>query len=95
MLTDADQAMAAALREWKTTLHLWCLWHLNKNVVKHCSSSFPDTKGREKMLRLFKNAAYAATPEVRIVWVGLQLDFILLPSWSALPPLPRVPSPVF
>ncbi|CAB1116867.1 unnamed protein product [Ectocarpus sp. CCAP 1310/34] len=63
MLTDADQAMAAALREWKTTVHLWCLSHLNKNVVKHCSSSFSDMKTREKMLRLFRNAAYAATPE--------------------------------
>ncbi|CAB1119118.1 unnamed protein product [Ectocarpus sp. CCAP 1310/34] len=55
--------MAAALREWKTTVHLWCLWHLNKNVVQHCSSSFSDTKTREKMLRLFRNAAHAATPE--------------------------------
>ncbi|CAB1120285.1 unnamed protein product [Ectocarpus sp. CCAP 1310/34] len=64
MLTDTDQAMASALREWKTTVHLRCLWHLNKSVVKHCSSSFSDTKTREKMLRLFRNAAHAATPEI-------------------------------
>ncbi|CAB1106078.1 unnamed protein product [Ectocarpus sp. CCAP 1310/34] len=66
MLTDADQAMAAALREWKTIVHLWYLWHLNKDVVKHCSSFFSDPRTREKMLRLFRNAAYAATPEVML-----------------------------
>lgn len=57
--------MTSALEEeWKTTLHLFCLWHVFKNVVKNCSSSFPDMEERAEMLRLFRSAAYAATPEV-------------------------------
>lgn len=65
MLTDADRAMTSALEEWKTTLHLFCLWHVFKNLLKNCSSSFPDKEARAKMLRLFRIAAYAATPVVR------------------------------
>eukprot|EP00903_Cladosiphon_okamuranus_P017077 g15736.t1 len=63
MLTDADRAMTSALEKWTTTLHLFCLWHVFKNVLKNCSSSFPDKEERAKMLRLFRSAAYAATPE--------------------------------
>ena len=65
MLTDADRAMTSALEEWKTTLHLFCLWHVFKNLLKNCTSSFPDKEARAKMLRLFRSAAYAATPVVR------------------------------
>eukprot|EP00903_Cladosiphon_okamuranus_P014063 g13071.t1 len=61
-LTDGDRAMTAALRGWKTTLHLYCLWHIFKNV-KNCGSSFPDIDERSRMLGLFGSAAYAATPE--------------------------------
>ncbi|CAB1118493.1 unnamed protein product [Ectocarpus sp. CCAP 1310/34] len=63
MLTDVDRAMTSGLEEWTTTLHLFCLWHVFKNVLKNCSSSFPDKEERAKMLRLFRSAAYAATPE--------------------------------
>eukprot|EP00903_Cladosiphon_okamuranus_P020047 g18414.t1 len=62
-LTDGDRAMTAALRGWKTTLHLYCLWHIFKNVLKNCGSSFPDIDERSRMLGLFRSAAYAATPE--------------------------------
>eukprot|EP00903_Cladosiphon_okamuranus_P015576 g14381.t1 len=62
-LTDGDRAMTAALRGWKTTLHLYCLWHIFKNVLKNCGSSFPDINERSRMLGLFGSAAYAATPE--------------------------------
>lgn len=65
MLTDADRAMTSALEGWPTTLHLWCLWHVMKNVMKNCASSFTDMEERAQMLRLFRSAAYAATPEVR------------------------------
>lgn len=57
--------MTAALRGWKTTFHLFCLWHIFKNVLKNCASSFPDADERKRMLGLFRSAAYAATPEVR------------------------------
>jgi len=56
--------MTAALRGWKTTLHLYCLWHIFKNILKNCASSFPDGDERSRMLGLFRSAAYAATMEV-------------------------------
>ncbi|CAB1115474.1 unnamed protein product [Ectocarpus sp. CCAP 1310/34] len=61
-LTDGEKAMTAALRGWKTTLHLYCLWHIFKNVLKNCASSFPDADERKGMLGLFRSATYA-TPE--------------------------------
>lgn len=65
LLTDADLAITAAVAKcWVTTLHLYCLWHVFKNVIKKCSSSFADNDDRSEMLRLFRSAAYAATPEV-------------------------------
>eukprot|EP00903_Cladosiphon_okamuranus_P021507 g19772.t1 len=35
----------------------------SKNVMKNCASSFPDMEERAQMLRLFRSAAYAASPE--------------------------------
>lgn len=65
ILTDADLAMAAAIPScWPDTLHLYCLWHIFKNVVKNCSSSFAENDDKTAMMRSFKSAAYAATPEV-------------------------------
>ena len=57
--------MTAAPRGWKATLFLYCQWHIFKNVLKNCASSFPDGDERSRMLGLFRSAAYAATPEVR------------------------------
>ncbi|CAN0394388.1 unnamed protein product, partial [Ectocarpus sp. 13 AM-2016] len=35
ILTDADVAMTSAVASvWKGTQHLFCLWHVNKNLVK-------------------------------------------------------------
>ena len=36
-----------------------------QHVLRNCASSFPDSDERRNMLRLFRSAAYAATPEVR------------------------------
>lgn len=68
--------MTAALRMWKTTLHLFCLWHIFKNVLKNCASSFPDSEERKRMLGLFRSAAYAATPEVRNRRGGFVVRFL-------------------
>ncbi|CAM9643569.1 unnamed protein product, partial [Ectocarpus sp. 6 AP-2014] len=65
ILTDADLAMTAAIAScWPGTLHLHCLWHVFKNVLKHCSSLFANNDDKTDMMRCFRNAAYAATPEV-------------------------------
>ncbi|CAB1108529.1 unnamed protein product [Ectocarpus sp. CCAP 1310/34] len=65
ILTDADLAMTAAIAScWPGTLHLHCLWHVFKNVLKNCSSSFANNDDKTDMMRCFRNAAYAATPEV-------------------------------
>ncbi|CAN0326134.1 unnamed protein product [Ectocarpus sp. 6 AP-2014] len=65
ILTDADLAMTAAMAScWPGTLHLHCLWHVFKNVFKNCSSSFANNDDKTDMMRCFRNAAYAATPEV-------------------------------
>eukprot|EP00903_Cladosiphon_okamuranus_P018317 g16853.t1 len=61
---DGDFAITSALRKWKmTTLHLFCSWHIFKNVLKNCASSFPDGDELSRVLGLFRSAAYAATPE--------------------------------
>ncbi|CAM9843293.1 unnamed protein product [Hapterophycus canaliculatus] len=66
ILTDADIAMTSAIRScWRHTLHLNCLWHVFKNVVKNCSPAFSNADDKTKLMRLFRSAAYAATPEVR------------------------------
>lgn len=44
---------------------MFCLWHVFKNVVKNCAKAFADKDERADMLRLFRSAAYAATPEVK------------------------------
>ena len=64
LLTDADPAITAAVEaSWPDTLHLFCLWHIFKNVLKNCSSSLNEVE-RNALMRSFKCAAYAATPEV-------------------------------
>ncbi|CAN0024280.1 unnamed protein product, partial [Hapterophycus canaliculatus] len=55
---------------WENTLHLNCLWHIFKNVVKNCSPAFTNAEDKKKLMRLFRSAAYAAAPEVRKDWVG-------------------------
>ncbi|CAN0356414.1 unnamed protein product, partial [Ectocarpus sp. 13 AM-2016] len=43
ILTDADVAMTSAVASvWKGTQHLFCLWHVNKNLVKKCAGALPD-----------------------------------------------------
>ncbi|CAB1113711.1 unnamed protein product [Ectocarpus sp. CCAP 1310/34] len=70
ILTDADLAMTAAIAScWPGTLHLHSLWHGFKNVLKNCSSSFANNDDKTDMMRCFRNAAFAATPEVR--WQSL------------------------
>ena len=65
ILTDADLAMAAPIPScWPDTLYWYCLWHIFKNVVKNCSSSFSENDDKTVVMRAFKSAAYAATPEV-------------------------------
>ncbi|CAN0313035.1 unnamed protein product, partial [Pylaiella littoralis] len=64
VLSDADIANTSAVRNcWQTTLHLFCLWHVFKNVLKNCAKACPDADQRAEILRLFRSAAYAATPE--------------------------------
>ena len=46
---------AAVASSWKNTLHMYGLWPVLKNVVKKCSSSFPDAQEREEMLQLQAN----------------------------------------
>ncbi|CAB1114890.1 unnamed protein product [Ectocarpus sp. CCAP 1310/34] len=70
ILTDADLAMTAAIAScWPGTLHLHSLWHVFKNVLKNCSSSFANNDDKTDMMRCFRNAAFAAPPEVR--WQSL------------------------
>ncbi|MEM7698624.1 MAG: hypothetical protein AAF236_09505 [Verrucomicrobiota bacterium] len=49
---------------WPDALHLHCLWHILKCVLKSCSSSFADNADKAALVRLFIGAAYAATPEL-------------------------------
>ncbi|CAB1109242.1 unnamed protein product [Ectocarpus sp. CCAP 1310/34] len=65
ILTDADVAMTSAVAsDWKGTQHLFCLWHVNKNLVKKCAGALSD-QHRTRMLRSFRSAAYAVNAEVR------------------------------
>ncbi len=65
ILTDADVAMTSAVASvWKGTQHLFCLWHVNKNLVKKCAGALSD-HDRTRMLRSFRSAAYAVNAEVR------------------------------
>eukprot|EP00903_Cladosiphon_okamuranus_P011770 g11064.t1 len=60
ILTDADVAMTSAVASvWKGTQHLFCLWHVNKNIVKKCAGALSDDD-RTRMLRSFRSAAYDA-----------------------------------
>lgn len=62
---DADVAMTSAVASvWKGTQHLFCLWHVNKNLVKKCAGALSDDD-RTRMLRSFRGAAYAVNAEVR------------------------------
>lgn len=65
ILTDADVAMTSAVASvWKGTQHLFCLWHVNKNLVKKCAGALSDDD-RTRMLRSFRSVAYAVNAEVR------------------------------
>lgn len=59
ILTDADLAITAAVAAcWGDTLHMYCLWHVFKNVLKKCSSLFADNDSKSTVIRLFRSAGY-------------------------------------
>ncbi|CAB1108490.1 unnamed protein product [Ectocarpus sp. CCAP 1310/34] len=91
ILTDADLAMTAAIAScWPDTLHLHCLWHIFKNVLKNCSSSFPDNDAKADMMRTFRRAAYAATPEVRYRSIVFSRYKMAPDVYRSITPLDRV-----
>ncbi|CAN0365339.1 unnamed protein product, partial [Ectocarpus sp. 6 AP-2014] len=47
LITDADAAMTNAARTLlPRTVHLHCLWHVMKNVRKHCKGALKDKATR-------------------------------------------------
>ncbi|CAM9698568.1 unnamed protein product, partial [Sphacelaria rigidula] len=55
-MTDAVET------SWPSTLHLYCLWHIFKNVPNNCFSSLSESD-RSVFMHKFSCAAYVATPE--------------------------------
>ncbi|KAL6623021.1 hypothetical protein ACP70R_032900 [Stipagrostis hirtigluma subsp. patula] len=52
IMTDQDSAMRSSIKEiLPGTLHRLCVWHIWRNIVKHCSFLFSQKKGMEKELK--------------------------------------------
>ncbi|CAN0411384.1 unnamed protein product, partial [Pylaiella littoralis] len=49
------------------TLHLYCIWHIFKNIAKKCASAFKDKTSRGDVMTSFKMAAFSATEEVIVL----------------------------
>ena len=63
IITDADAGMTVAVEKVvPDTVHLFCLWHVMKNVRKNCARALGKTASRS--YRLLYAAAFAATEEV-------------------------------
>ena len=63
LITDADAAMTSAVRTLlPRTVHLHCLWHVMKNVRKHCQGALKDKANR--FFRLVYAAAFATSQDV-------------------------------
>ncbi|CAB1099118.1 unnamed protein product [Ectocarpus sp. CCAP 1310/34] len=63
IITDADAGMTHAVETFlpSTTVHLYCLWHVMKNVRKNCARALG--KKASRFYRLLHAAAFAATEE--------------------------------
>lgn len=59
--------MSAIASVFSGSLNKLCFWHTFQNVRDHSKGLEKDV--RAKMLRLFKAAAYAATEQVRVVFL--------------------------
>lgn len=71
IITDSDAAMTNAVATLlPDTVHLHCLWHVMKNVRKHCKGSL-GTKANH-FFRLIYAAAFATSDEVSNL--GTQLE---------------------
>ena len=63
LITDADAAMTNAARMFlPRTVHLDCLWHVMKNLRKHCKGALKDKASR--FFRLIYASAFASSEDV-------------------------------
>ena len=64
ILTDAQNSLIWAISiAYPLASHLFCLWHINKNVVFHCKKWF-DNKGLEEILIIWYEVLYTPTKKV-------------------------------
>lgn len=63
IITDSDGGMTVAVEEYlPRTVHLHCLWHVMKNVRKHCQAALGSKAHR--FFKLIYAAAFATTEDV-------------------------------
>ena len=45
MATDCEKGLIAAIKlEFPETAHVFCIWHINKNVLTNCKKKFDTTE---------------------------------------------------
>eukprot|EP00904_Undaria_pinnatifida_P011900 jgi/Undpi1/7840/HiC_scaffold_23.g10312.m1 len=73
IITDADGAMTSSISTLLPhTKHLYCSWHICKNIKKHCMGALQKA-GCTELLRRFTAASYATSTEAfDRVWEGVK-----------------------
>lgn len=62
--TDDEKGLISAIHEvFPETHHVLCLWHVNKNVIVNCKSSFDDNEIWSAFLKAWYKVLYAITEE--------------------------------
>jgi hypothetical protein len=60
MATDCEKALANAIRlEFPQTSHVFCIWHINNNVLINCKKAFNSKEAWETFFGEWKAVMYA------------------------------------
>ena len=64
LITDADLAFANAITiEYPDASHLWCLWHVNKNVKTHMSEYIIFEEEQKEFIEIWFKVLYSFSVE--------------------------------
>lgn len=77
IVTDNDHALTAALAQvMPQTRHLFCLWHMNKNVVSNCRKKFDEEESWQDFYSKWQTVVYAnVLSEFHDAWELLSIKY--------------------